>query len=157
MQIELHKTIAAKPQAVFRTIADIVNWPQIIRSVAAVELLTHGRVRVGTRVRLSRIIYGHQMIEELEVETFERPRRLRLVGESRGMHYERDHVIDALQIGSRLMFIFRSRAGTEPARAAQDFIAPLLQINLRDELERDLVDFAAAASELASRPVTSSR
>ena len=43
MQIELHRTVAAKPQAVFRTIADIVNWPQIIRSVAAVELLTHGR------------------------------------------------------------------------------------------------------------------
>ena len=33
------------------------------------------------------------------------------------MHYERDHVIDRLQIGSRLMFIFRSRArtGTSPA------------------------------------------
>ena len=77
-----------------------------------------------TRVRLHRIICGHQMIEELEVETFERPRRLRLIGERRGMHYERDHVIDRLQFGSRLMFIFRSRAGTEPARAAQDFIAP---------------------------------
>jgi hypothetical protein len=153
MQIELHKTIATEPHAAFRTIADIVNWPQIIRSVAAVELLTHGRVRVGTRVRLSRIMYGRQMIEELEVETFEPPRRLRLVGESRGMHYERDHVIDALQIGSRLMLIFRSRPGTEPARAVQDFIAPLMQINLRDELERDLVDFAVAASELASRPM----
>ena len=89
------------------------------------------------------------MIEELEVQTFERPRRLRLIGESRGMHYERDHVIDRLQIGSRLMLIFRSRAGTEPARAAQDFIAPFMQINLRDELERDFVDFAAAASELS--------
>ena len=95
MQIELHKTTAAKPQAVFRTIVDIVNWPRIIRSVAAVELLTPGRVRVGTRVRVNRVIYGHEMIEELEVETFERPHRLRLVGESRGMHYERDHVIDS--------------------------------------------------------------
>jgi polyketide cyclase/dehydrase/lipid transport protein len=153
MQIELHKTIATEPQPVFRTIADIVNWPQIIRSVGAVDLLTHGRVRVGTRVRLNRIMYGRQMIEELAVETFEPPRRLRLVGESRGMHYERDHVIDALQIGSRLMLVFRSRTGTEPARAVQDFIAPLMQINLRDELERDLNDFAAAASELASRPM----
>ena len=90
------------------------------------------------------------MIEELEVETFERPRRLRLIGESRGMHYERDHVIDRLQIGARLMFIFRSRAGIR-------LIAPFMQINLRDELDRDFVDFAAAASELASRPhVTSS-
>ena len=67
------------------------------------------------------------------------------------MHYERDHVIDRLQIGSRLMFIFRSRAGTEPARAAQDFIAPFMQINLRDELERDLVDLATAAAQSASK------
>ena len=97
MQIELHKIVAAKPQAVFRTIADIVNWPQIIRSVAAVELLTHGRVRVKTRVRLTGCL-------------------------------------------------------SSPARAAQDFIAPFMQINLRDELERDFADFAAAASELDSRP-----
>ena len=47
-------------------------------SVAAVELLTHGRVGSESRVRLHRIICGHQMIEELEVETFERPRRLRV-------------------------------------------------------------------------------
>jgi len=88
------------------------SWPQIIGSVTAIELLTRGRVRVGTRVRLIQIMYGHQMTEELEVETFERPRRLRLIGERRGMHYERDHVIDRLQIGSRLMFIF-----TSPRRA----------------------------------------
>ena len=56
-----------------------MNWPRIIGSVTAIELLTRGRVRVGTRVRLIRIMYGRQMTEELEVETFERPRGLRLV------------------------------------------------------------------------------
>jgi hypothetical protein len=35
-------------------------------------------------------MYGHETIEELKVETLERPRRLRLVGQNRGMHYERD-------------------------------------------------------------------
>ena len=33
-----------------------------------------------------------------------------------------------------------------PARAAQDFITPFMQINLRDELERDLIDLATAAA-----------
>jgi hypothetical protein len=63
----------------FKTVTDIMNWPRIIGSVTAIELLTRGRVRVGTRVRLIRIMYGRQMTEELEVETFERPRGLRLV------------------------------------------------------------------------------
>jgi hypothetical protein len=61
-----------------------MNWPRIIGSVTAIELLTRGRVRVGTRVRLIRIMYGRQMTEELEVETFERPRGLRLVETERG-------------------------------------------------------------------------
>jgi hypothetical protein len=52
------------------------------------------------------------------------------------MHYARDHVSDALHVGSRLMLIFRNRPEGEPSRAAQDFISPFLQINLRDELER---------------------
>ena len=73
MQIEVHKTVAARPPAVFKIVADIMNWPQIIGSVTAIELLTRGRVRVGTRVRLTQIMHGHQMTEELEVETLERP------------------------------------------------------------------------------------
>ena len=84
MQIEVHKTVAARPPAVFKTVTDIMNWPRIIGSVTAIELLTRGRVRVGTRVRLIRIMYGRQMTEELEVETFERPRGLRLVETERG-------------------------------------------------------------------------
>jgi hypothetical protein len=151
MQIEIHKTVAARPPAVFRTVADIMDWPRIIHSVAAFEFLSTGRIRAGTRVRLTRNMFGHETIEELEVETFERPRRLRLIGARRGMHYERDHVIDALRVGSRLMLIFRSRPATQPARAAQDFFTPFMQINLRDELERDLVDLAAAAVQSARK------
>jgi hypothetical protein len=151
MQIEVHKTVAARPAAVFKTVADIVDWPRIIRSVVAVELLSTGRIRAGTRLRVNRIMYGHETVEELEVETFERPRRLRLVGESRGVNYERDHLIDALHVGSRLALIFRSRPETGPARAAQDFFTPFMQINLRDELERDLVDLASAAAQSASK------
>jgi len=53
------------------------------------RVLSTGRIRAGTQVRLNRIMYAHETIEELEVETFEWPRRLHLVRENRGMHYER--------------------------------------------------------------------
>ena len=53
------------------------------------RVLSTGRIRAGTQGRLNRIMCGHETIEELEVETFEWPRRLHLVRENRGMHYER--------------------------------------------------------------------
>jgi hypothetical protein len=81
--------LAAKPPAVFKTVADIMNWPRIIPLSRGGRVLSTGRIRAGTQVRLNRIMYGHETIEELEVETFEWPRRLHLVRENRGMHYER--------------------------------------------------------------------
>jgi hypothetical protein len=145
MQIEVARTVAARPATVFGTVADIVNWPLLIRSVRAIELLTPRPIRVGTRLRQTRVVMGHETTDELEVVTIERPRRLRLVGETRGMQYELDHVIDALSFGSRLMMIFRNRPETPTGRGLQDFIAPIMEIKLRDDLERDLGDLAAAA------------
>jgi hypothetical protein len=40
MQIEVAKTVAARPTSVFATIADIANWPTFFRSVRVIELLT---------------------------------------------------------------------------------------------------------------------
>ena len=142
MQIEVARTVAARPATVFAAVADIANWPLLIRSVRAIELLTPRPIRVGTRLRQTR---DHETTDELEVVTFERPRRLRHVGETRGMHYELDHLVDALSLGSRLMMILRSRPETPTGRGLQDFVAPFMEIKLRGDLEQDLSDLAAAA------------
>jgi hypothetical protein len=88
---------------------------------------------------------GQEATDELEVMTIERPRRMRLVGETGGTHYEVDHLVDALAVGSCLMMIFRNRPKTQTARGLRDFIAAFMDIRLRDDLEEDLNDFAAAA------------
>jgi hypothetical protein len=41
--------------------------------------------------------------------------------------------------------IFRSRPETPTGRGLQDFVAPFIEIKLRDDLEQDLSDLAAAA------------
>lgn len=83
MQIALARTVAARPLTAFRTVADIVEWPQIIRSIRSVELLTPGPVGAGTRLRQRRIIFGHETMQEMRIAEIERPRRLRLVAENR--------------------------------------------------------------------------
>jgi hypothetical protein len=151
MQIALARTVAARPPVVFATVADIVNWPNIIGSVISVELLTPGPLRAGMRLREQRILFGRETTEELEIAEIERPRRLRLLAENRDMSYEWDHIIDALGPGSRLSLIFRTRPGTPAGRAMQPFIAPFMEITLRDELEQDLADLAADVTAKAAR------
>jgi hypothetical protein len=145
MQINLARTVAAHPLAVFATVADIVNWPMIIRSVISVELLTPGTIRAGTQLRERRIMFGLDTTEELEVIDIQRPHRLRLAAGNRDIRYELDHVIDALfEAGARLTLIFRTRPVSEVGQAATPFITPFMEIKLRDELEQDLADLAAA-------------
>lgn len=145
MQIELAKIVATQPAAAFAVLADIVDWPQIISSIRSVELLTPGPIRAGTRLREDRIVFGHDTTQDMEVETIAPPRRLRLLVEHPDLNYELDHLIDAIYGGGcRLMLICRSRPKTAPGRILQPVMTPFMEITLRDELERDLSDLAAA-------------
>jgi hypothetical protein len=145
VQIEIAKTVAAKPADAFAIVMSIDEWPQIIRSIREIEVLTPGPIRAGTRLRENRIMFGHERTQELEVTTIERSHRLRLWSDQPELPYELDHVIDAIYGGGcRIMLIFRSRPETSVGRALQPFAAPLMEITLRDELERDLADLAAA-------------
>jgi hypothetical protein len=151
MQIELAKTVAAPPADAFAIVANVVDWPQIISSIKAVEVLTPGPVRAGTRLREHRIMFGRNGVQELEVAAIERPHRLRLSADEPNLGYELDHVIDAIYGGGcRILLIFRSRPGTPVGRAVQPFLSPFMGITLRDELEQDLADLGAAISRQAS-------
>src|SRR4051794_1325316 len=91
VQIELAKTVAARPADVFPIVADIPDWPQIIHSVKKIEVLTPGPLQAGTRLREDRMMFGRIGTQELEIETIERPHRLRLLVEHPDLHYELDH------------------------------------------------------------------
>jgi hypothetical protein len=146
VQIDLKRLIAAQPRRVFAIVADVAKWPLIIESVRHIELLTKGGVGVGTRLRETRIMLGREVTYDFEVTDFERPRRLRLIASDDGLHYEFDYIIDAVGGGTRLSLIFRNRPTGIAGRGASTFISPFLEINLRDELERDLNDLAKVSA-----------
>jgi hypothetical protein len=147
VQIELAKTVAAQPAAAFATVANVTDWPQIIDSIKRIELLTPGPIRVGTRLREDRIMFGRDITQDMQVATLERPHRLRLFAEHPDLHYEVDYLIDAVYGGgSRIMLVFRSRPETPAGRTLHPFMTPLMGITLRDELERDLSDLASAVT-----------
>jgi hypothetical protein len=147
MQIELAKTVSARPATAFAIVANVVEWPEIISSIKSIELLTPGPIRAGTQLREHRIMFGREVTQQLEVATFERPHRLCLLADHPDLHYELDHLLDAVYGGGcRMMLIFRSRPATPAGRALQPLMSPFVEITLRDELEQDLSDLVTAVS-----------
>jgi hypothetical protein len=147
MQIELAKTVSARPATAFAIVANVVEWPEIISSIKSIELLTPGPIRAGTQLREHRIMFGREVTQQLEVATFERPHRLCLLANHPDLHYELDHLLDAVYGGGcRMMLIFRSRPATPAGRALQPLMSPFVEITLRDELEQDLSDLVTAVS-----------
>lgn len=144
MRIEVFKNLGARATQAYAVVSDIMRWPEVISSVEGVELLGDHPFRVGTRFRVQRVMFGHPTTEELEIIEIERPRRLRFGARSRDLDYERDHIVDGTQTGSRLTLIFGPKPRDETGRAALPLITPFMEINLRDELEQDLDDLAAA-------------
>ena len=66
-------------------------------------------------------MFGAEVTQEVEIATIERPHRLRLLVDHPDLHYELDHLVDAVYSGScRMMLIFRSSPATAagPASAA---------------------------------------
>jgi hypothetical protein len=151
MKIELTKTVSAPPADVFAVVANILDWPHIIRSIKKVELLTPGPIRIGSRMWAERIMFGRIGTQKLEVAELEHPRRLRLLVDHPDLRYEVDHVIDAVYgAGCRIMLIFRGRPATSAGRALQQLMTPFMEISLRDGLEQDLSDLAAAVPHRVS-------
>jgi hypothetical protein len=151
VQIDLEKIVAAQLALAFATVANVIDWPQIIRSVRSLEVLTPGPIRTGTRLREVRILFGHEATQEMEIATLEPPRRLRLVSEHPDLHHELDHLVDPVYGGGcRLMLIFRSRPTTPVGQAVRPLMTPFIGVTLRDELEQDLADLAAAIAAKAS-------
>lgn len=146
MQIELAKTVAARPATAFSILANVVDWPEIISSIRSIEVLTPGPIQTGTRLREDRIMFGAEVTQEVEIATIERPHRLRLLVDHPDLHYELDHLVDAVYGGSCRMLIFRSSPATAAGRVLQPLMSPFMGVTLRDELEQDLSDLATAVS-----------
>jgi hypothetical protein len=152
VRIELARTVAAQPADAFAIVSNVIDWPQIIRSIRTVEVLTPGPLRTGSRLREDRIMFGRAGTQELEVATIERPRRLRMLVKHADLHYELDHSLDAVYgSGCRILLIFQSMPATPARRALLPLMTPLLEITLRDELEQDLSDLAAAVTPSRAR------
>jgi carbon monoxide dehydrogenase subunit G len=73
--LRLSKTVNAPVEKTFQLFSDFPNAAARIDGITNVEMLTDGPVGVGTRFKETRVMFGREATEEMEVTQFE-PNRL---------------------------------------------------------------------------------
>ncbi len=89
-RINISKTIDAPVDRVFSVMSDIPHAEETVSGITKIEMLTDGPVDRGTRWRETRLMFGREATEELEITRFVPNRSYAVECESCGVHFKTD-------------------------------------------------------------------
>lgn len=98
----LSRDIDAPPAVVFAAISEPGGFSKHCTAVTAVEVLTEGPVRVGTRFRETRVMMGKPHSEVFEVTDIDPPRSFSLRCDSCGVRWTSRFTVEPAGRGSKL-------------------------------------------------------
>ena len=142
-RLEIERTINASPAIVFERCSDFANSADTVEGIAKVEMLTDGPVGPGTRFRETRIMFGREATEEMEVEAYEPPRRYTLIAESHGARYHSEFLFEEVPQGTHVKLTFDATPVTLFAKIMAVLTKPM-QKKVYELLCKDLDDIKAS-------------
>jgi hypothetical protein len=148
MKVDIEADVRAPPDVVFATVFDIARWPDFVRAIERLEILTDGPVGVGTRFRETRTMFGRSATEEMTVAVVDPPRHFNLTAENHGTRYFARHEIMATSTGSRLRLVFEGTAVTFAAKLFT-VVGWLFKGAVQKQLQSDLEDVKTEAERRA--------
>ncbi|MEZ5843358.1 MAG: SRPBCC family protein [Hyphomicrobiaceae bacterium] len=128
MRVEVETRIDAPWTEVFAVVTDVRAWPSRLPAIGQVEVLTPGPVRVGTRFRETRRVFGRSATEEMTVVELVAPSRFVLGAENHGTRYRVEHTL--ADTGDRRTHLAVAFSG-EPLTFGARLFAPLGWLMLR--------------------------
>ena len=142
-RLEIERTIGAPPATVFERCCDFANSADTVEGIEKVDMLTDGPVGPGTRFRETRIMFGREATEEMEVGVYEPPRRYTLLAESHGARYHSEFLFDEVPQGTRVKLTFDATPVTLFAKVMAVLTKPM-QKKVAELLAKDLDDIKAS-------------
>jgi uncharacterized membrane protein len=85
--VKFNVRIGAPREDVFAVFADLPRAPERVKGIVRLEMLTDGPVQKGTRFKETRVMFGKEATETMEVTEFDPPRSYTVGAHSCGMHY----------------------------------------------------------------------
>ena len=140
----IRKHIAASPETVFRLATDFEHAAERMRGITKAEVLTEGPVGQGTRIRETRVMFGREATEEMELTSFEPPRSYVMTSENHGCRYTTLFEFLPRDEGTEVALTFEAEPRTVTARL-MGLLARFMMSGCRQEVEKDLEDLMDAA------------
>lgn len=139
--------IGATPEAVFALASDFAGAAERISGITKVEMLTQGPVGIGTRFRETRVMFGKEASETMEVVDFQPGRSYTLRAHNCGCEYRTKVSVGAASggAGSELTFEFAGTPLTTVAKVMSGLMGWMMKGACVKAIRQDLADVKKAA------------
>jgi hypothetical protein len=87
MKVKANCTINAKKDEVFNAFSDLKNLANNVEAIISIELLTPGEIGIGSKFKETRVMFGKESSETMEITQFSPPDYFKEEAQSNGMHY----------------------------------------------------------------------
>jgi carbon monoxide dehydrogenase subunit G len=143
----VREQINAPPEAVFAAATDFQNAPQRIRGIKKMEMLTPGPVGVGTKFRETRVMFGTEATETMEVVELHPGRSYTLSAASHGCEYRTIVSVRPAGTGSEVTFDFSARPSTFGAKVMGALLGWMMKGACVKAVRQDLADLKSALEQ----------
>jgi len=142
--IETSITIDAPREEVFALFSDFHHLTDRISAIVRSELITDGPIGVGTRFRETRVMFGKEHTEEMEITEFVPDERYSVEAQSCGSHYLTTFQFSDEGGGTRVDMRFDATPRTLGAKIFAPIMARLMLKSCLRLFEKDMQELKAA-------------
>lgn len=143
MQIQAESIIPASKSKCFEAFSDLATLSEKVKAITKIEILTSGNIGVGTKFKETRVMFGKESSEVMEITMFEPDSHIREEAHSGGMHYISDWRFEEKDGRTLVSITFNTKAETTIAK----IMSPLFFFmagSLKKAFVTDLADMKTA-------------
>ncbi len=142
MKISVSKHINAPIHVTFAIFSDIAALPQHVDGIQAVEILSDVTEGQGTCWRETRVMFGQQATEEMEISTFHPNQGYEVLASSHGMDYHSTYTFVERDGGTLVQMDFAGAPKTLVAKLMSP-LGALMSGSTKQALEADMDNLKA--------------
>lgn len=135
--------IEAPLEKVFEACSDMRRAPERIKAIKRLEVLTDGPIGKGTKFRETRVMFGKEATETMEITAFDPPRSYTVEAGSCGAHFVSRFDLVPDGTGTRVEFTMSAKPVSLFAKVMSPLSAVMMG-SMKKMIQQDLDDIKAA-------------
>ncbi len=146
MKIQAECKIPASKSKCFEAFSDLNNLSDKVTAITQIELLTPGEIGVGTKFKETRVMFGKESSEVMDITLFEPDSHIREEAHSSDIHYISDWKFTESDGQTTVSITFNVQAQTIIGKL-MSLMFLFISGSLKKAFERDMEDMKKAICE----------